>query len=299
MQNANLTITRAIDDEESTASSSCPTLVLEQPGFATGSDTTTIAQIVAMVNSARNGESAWNVLQDACSYVDWDDEDEGVLHVSLPFYAMPSAPGLDFTVTASGVTLSGPTRSSAARTADAVFTASKSVQLEYYFESGSAEQLIPAFTADGEQVTVSATLSGSTLTLSQEVTTVFRVSGQATAYKYAAEFDLDRTPEKTVITVDGNGNEITRETKEVWMTLDKPSIAVLATWLCIVDDEGEEQSASLTLELPDCVSSMLTVCPESGKLKGGQVVPNAAGTLNVYYSTCSGEVLGNHVEEDN
>jgi|GEM_PF-3709229 len=295
MQTTSLTITRAAEDDDSTTSS-CPTLVLEQPDFATGSDTVTMSQIVDMVNAARSGESAWTVLKSACTYVDWDDDDEGVLHVALPFYAMPSTPGLDFTVTASGVTLSDPIRSSAARTTDAVFTAATTVQLDYYFETGSAEQLIPAFDAEGNQVTVSATLSGSTLTLSQAVTTVFRVTGTAMAYKYNAQFDLDRTPEKTVITVDNNGNEITRETKEVWMTLDEPSIAVLATWLCEVDDEWEEQSASLTLELPDCVSSMLTVCPDSGERKN-PIILNPPHTLDVYYSTCNGKVLATHVED--
>ncbi len=277
----------------------CPVVTLEQPPFTSGSDTVTMAQLVAMVNAARNGDSAWSVLRDSCSYVSWDELDEGLIHVTLPFYVLPTAPDLEFELTASaasGAEITGGARLQLPKVHDAVFTDSQSVSLPYFFEEGSVRQMMPAFTSRGRRITVRAQLVGNTLSLSEPATTVCRLRGFVLAYQYELHFTLDKKPETTVIYRDESGNERRREEKEIWMKVAAPSLAILASWLCVTESgRGEQQTAQLTLKIPECVTAMLQLCPDTSRREPFPLPP--VKTLQVYYSTCTGEVLETRVVE--
>ncbi len=293
MNTATLTISRTKSAEQPAAETvldHCPAVTLEQPGFAAGSDTVTIKQLTEMVNAARNGDSAWTVMRDACEYVEFDAEDEGLIHVRLPFFALPTDPSLDFELTAGGVTLAGGWRTTLQKTRDAVFSGSDVAQLPYCYSSGRLTALMPAYSDTGRRLEVTAALQGDSVRLSQPATTVYRVDGEVTAYRYEAQLTLDKKPKKTVVYRDSAGRELRREEAEMWQQATASSVAVLAVWLCQTAQGGlEQRTAQLSLQIPGCVNALLKVCPDGRRKEPFPLPP--VKTLRVYYSTCTGRVL--------
>ena len=68
------------------------------------------------------------------------------------------------------------------------------------------------------------------------------------------------------------------------------SCTVQATWK---NNEGEVQTSTLNLVIPDCVKNLLETCGENGDLKNTLLYINKdrKDYPIIYYSSCNGKIL--------
>ncbi len=72
-------------------------------------------------------------------------------------------------------------------------------------------------------------------------------------------------------------------------SIELESVPVSATW---TDEEGEAQTASADVKIPQCVRNLLETCADGRSLFSLSVRRNEAEGRDIAYSTCTGKILG-------
>jgi hypothetical protein len=262
----------SFSDSESTDTSDSYVVTLEQDEY--DSADANYADVQQMLYKALNKESAFNVTVADCPL--FLDEETGVATVYLVFYVLLSDPDIVFTLESNVGTVSYVAEVVRNKEQQVIFELSDTVEFDYIISDVETTPESPAITSIGDVVdTPTISVTSTSLTIPDELFFVAWASISAPAKEYQLVLDI-ASPE--------TGYEIS-------------SIAptVIATW---TDADGETESTTLELTVPDCVYDSLSTCSDGSlrtiwtvKKKGEEDLP----ITQVYYNTCNGKVLGTRV----
>ena len=248
------------------ASADAPWVRLEQEpvrsGALTETDLLTMLALVQAGTSARAYRPA-----DCVAYIKGDQA-----HADLAVYAWPSRLDLAYTLTPLLVELGQVTALRQQRDFDLVIPMATSVELPFLMEAVTLAWQTPCCNRFGQQVgPPGISVTGASLELSAEVFGVLRVRGLALGFRHALHFAMAKSA----------GAAITDITP-----------VLTAAWL---DPDQGQQTERLEIELPDCLTDLLAICPDGVSQRAhalGQITDvSDDGVPVVYYSTCDGRVL--------
>lgn len=254
---------QAVDPDANTTT---PWVRLEQEPVRSGSLTQT--DLLTMLALVQAGTSAKAYRPADCvAYVQGD-----IAHADLAIHAYPSALDLAYTLTPLLVELGQVTALRQERDFDLIVPMSASVDLPFLMDNLSLTWQTPCYTRFGQQTSPPAiTINGAKLELSAEVFGVLRVRGQALGFRHALHFQV---------------------AKDLGSSLSNIVPVVTAAW---TDPEQGQQTERLEIELPDCLTDLLALCPdgitERAHALGSVTDPDEDIVPVVYYSTCTGHVL--------
>lgn len=260
------TLTLQYQPAEAASAQPAPWVRLEQEpvrsGDLTQTDLLTMLALVQAGTSAKAYRPA-----DCVAYVQGD-----IAHADLAVYAYPSALDLAYTLTPLLVDLGQVTALRQERDFDLIVPMASSVDLPFLMDSLSLTWQTPCYNRFGQQTSPPViTYSGTTLELSAEVFGVLRVRGQALGFRHACHFQM---------------------AKNLGSSLSDIVPVITAAW---TDPEQGQQTERLEIELPDCLTDLLALCPdgitERAHALGSVTDPDEDVVPVVYYSTCTGQVL--------
>lgn len=189
--------------------------------------------------------------------------------VPIEFDVFPSSMDMPYSLRSGLGELSGPSRSADPRQEfDIVVPMTDRVTLPFLAENLISYWQTPCFNEFGEQVfSVGRSRDGATISLDRTCFGVLRVICDAIGYRHTCTMEF----------IKGN------------YSITNVKNSVVASW---VDENNEQQTATLDLELPGCVEDLLETC-DDGSLPTtiGQTEEDPAGIPTVYYSTCNGFVI--------
>lgn len=190
---------------------------------------------------------------------------EGVAHTWLDFYALPSHPDLQFTLSSNIGDISTAIVTSLPRQRDIIFEMSDFAVLDFYINSATLHWDTPCYLPDGGTTPApQPTIDETSIRLPQAVFGVARLNAVA----YALRYRLD-------IYIEKGENRITNL---------EPIIT--AAW---TGTDGKTQTEQLSLEVPDCVKHGLELC--DGDLLRCIHYKLKYPPPTIHVSTCDGSVL--------
>jgi len=338
MTEAALTISFTDSDSE-TATANRRFVHLEQIKESESKKTVTMYDLKQMVARAKSGLSARTYKPDKCpAYID------GNSVVSwFNFYSWPSSLTLPHTIGASLGNVSPPKMVEKAVDFSATFELSDTIEFDFMLtEVTSARWETPCYDKDGKVVDDldDPVMDGlTTMRVDKPVFGVVRIKGKKKGGQHEVNVRLVKTipnkPDGTLPTEEewieaggdgygsyqdyldqyygftdiktwesNKGNEIVpnEPINMTGLSITNLQVTVIAKWF----DDGEEQSESLRMEIPQCLKDLLEACDGDGSnADGDQSIFNMCGSINgdgdpivnVYISSCTGIELAAIEEE--
>lgn len=249
-------------------------LNMEQEHVSSITEETSLADLNAMMNLVRGGETATKYIMDNCSYVVVID---GQIIVTLPFYVWPYSMEMPYTLSSDIGEISDPERTLFTRSADVIFNNDTSVNLGYIFD-GDFTPSMPFLLPNGEKVDASeVTTIGGIAHIDKNGYCVYRANGEAEGYQHNIIMTFDKLDEN------GDPNTIS--------SLDNN---IFAKW---TDEQGEIQTTAISLKIPQCVADALVTCLDGtflyDRIKCAEQYCNGKPVFKVYYNTCKeDDVIG-------
>lgn len=255
---------------------------LEQEYKTESEKTANLYDIQQMLGLAKLGLSPFSYIADNCQYIT-TSEDSSKAIIRLDFYVWPSQLDLEYNLSTELGIISNGIIHQEATEFDLIFNGSSYEEMDFIF-SGRFTSGMPIIRPDGSKITsmplVITPIStpymmveDSSVTLSEEVYTVFRATGTKKGYKHTITMTLGT---ETGYKVENLDNSIT---------------------LKYIDEYGEEQIEVLDLIIPPCVEDLLTTCPNPNNiediLKYTLVInsDNSNNLYKVYVSSCDGSIV--------
>jgi hypothetical protein len=189
----------------------------------------------------------------------------GVFQLQLGFYSWPSHPDLKYKVEVNqGWLISS--LSTLQREFSVFVDDSIEVEMPHWMDQVFTRWESPTFNGVGERILPSPqiTLDGRYLEFSEKVFGGLRIKGRAHG-KY----------HRVILSI-GTGTNLIRVTDI--------NVTATASW---TDEEGKLQTTSLKLQIPEDVKYILELCPQRYITQ----LCLKTRTLDVYFSTCTGEVI--------
>jgi hypothetical protein len=260
MSSANITIQL---QNESVTGSAAPWVHLEQP--MVNSSRLTMDDFDRMLALVMAGNSAHQYMQPDCPATITETE----ITTALVFFSWPSSPDLRYTINTDLAAKNAPTSLKMDQEFDAVAEMATECILPFYMEGVTVWWQTPCYNRLGEAVTPAEIVhDGNALKFSSEVFGVLRVIGTAVGQRHTHTLTMPKSASTKVTDV---------------------KAIVTAIWETSPDSEGSEE---LELDIPDCVSNLLEVCPDTGENLYAKALKQAAGhDKEIFFSTCDGSVL--------
>lgn len=293
---------------------------LTQPVESGMDKTASMFDISQMISFARIGLSAFSYKKNSCPA---NVTATGV-QVRLDFEAWPSSKTLEYILESNIGHISSPTIISEYTSFSVVFGKTDVVELDFILESISSQYWeTSCYSVDGEQIPDQiVTLDGdTTLRTDIPIFGVLRITGKKIGARHRVTHTLiksvpfrpesipdadlpeieDKTQEETADVYWGYTDVVTWDNEPVdpldsinlsGLSITNLQITIRARW---VDTEGNEQSESMSLTIPQCVKDLLSMCDGEGE--EGNIGVDFCKKYHgksydvVYYSTCSGNVL--------
>ncbi len=256
--------------------------------------------IYKMWNAAVTGRSAQTIRPPGCPVGFAGDN----IYVWLGFYAWPSSPDLLYTLSPSVGTIGPEQRIRKAREFSLFSDNASRLDLPYYLEDASWYWETPCFNRYGERIGSPAIIShGNWLEFSGEVFGCLRIKGMAIGGYYVSEMILNKPLTTEELTVE-QSKVLQQEQQEEYesdgiLVYVPPQITrlngykienlentIMASWMEL---DGSTDTDQLRLEIPPCVEDALAFCPDMNEII--VLLCREVSTRNVYYSTCTGELI--------
>jgi hypothetical protein len=228
--------------------------------------------------AAKTGSSAQLIRSDVCPV-----EIEGrVIRLWIDFYVWLSNPENSYSLSAGVGTFGDKVHANTHKAFSLIVDNTREIALPYYFADGVLVTWeSDTFDKIGNQIfnVGMSVVDGCWLQLSEEVFGVVRVSGNAVGYKERLTIEVDKGEDPE----DGHWIEYTLTDFNVDIT--------------VTTDEDEEVMHLTDATLPECVNTLLTMCPIQENINMCDVFAQAGllgNLMIVYYNSCTGEVI--HVE---
>lgn len=242
-------------------------VTLEQPAAPVSTDLLRIETLYRMwYRAILDGHSAQLLRPAGCPVSFFD----GAAIVELDFYALPSSADLRFELGSSIGTIGPAQIVELPRARDLIVPLVDTVELD--FLPVSDPQLFwqtPCYAADGSELAEQELrVIGTTIRFAQQLFGVARMAATAWGHKH-----------RLTVVIDKGDNRI---------TLEPPVITV--AWR---NTAGETVTSQLELQVPECVQAALAICDGDGQSRSSFCAQkqDEISTVNVYYSTCTGEIL--------
>lgn len=291
----------AITGQEQTAAAADDVWVrLEQVLPSRLSYYASIRDIYKMWNAAVTGKSARTIRPTGCP-IGFSGSD---IYVWLGVYAWPSHPDLLYTLTAALGTVGEAQIIHKEKEFSVFVDNATTIDLPYYCEGLTWEWESPCFDRDGGQITPpEITDHGSWLEFSTEVFGGLRLRGTAVGGYHVSEMILSKpltveelTEEQQEIIQDEEQEEYESEGIMIYVPkrptrlngykIENLQNTITASW---IEPDGSTDTDQLRLEIPPCVEEALAFCPDMYRTI--ILLCEDISTRNVYYSTCTGEVV--------
>ena len=194
------------------------------------------------------------------------------INADLAVYVWPSALDLPYTLEASGVTMGVQEAWQQERDFDAVLEMSATLQLPFLVDQCQLSWQTPAYNRFGEVIAYpELTVDGAIVTASAECFGVLRVRCLALGWRHAAAFSTVKVPNQKITEV-------------------HPSVR--CTW---IGADGKPDDDVIDLDLPSCLDGLLESCGDGTTMRD-RVIGHIGDeedqqVANIYYSTCTGQVL--------
>lgn len=268
------TLTHSASYQQRASVASTPSLTLEPEYVDTRLGIADLTDVDAMLNIARSGASAVNRQLDRCPWAKW--RTDGALEVTLKLWVWPSDLELQYQLDLpDGVTSSSRSFVQEARRRRLWFSGGKASSLPWLLRDPQLSWLESIGTHDAESRPIPApSLSVQRLqvTASAPVYGLLDASGQAEGYLHELVIVYPRR--------DSAGNPVKVAVND---------FDVICRW---PDGQGGQNEASCTMRIPPGVADLLAECPDGEAITSVRVSNNGQAPMIVYYSTCTGEVLG-------
>ena len=242
-------------------------LVLEQVEIPAVSQSANLADIITMYRYVLSGLSARVYKADRCPVTILD----GVVTCHLQVLVFPSAADLAYRMTISNGIIGEGMEVQEPREFDLIVPMTDTVDLGYLASEVQILSSTNFYDPSGAVISPpEMVLSGTSLKLSQKCFAVLRVRCLALGFRHDVAISV---------------------TKEIGYKVENLASLVQATWM----SGGELESTSISLDIPDCVNSLLEYCPDTGNLAGARsrVNPDDEEKIPVVrYSQCTGAFLG-------
>lgn len=218
-----------------------------------------------------------------------------IIRFFLGFYAWPSDPELQYSLSATLGTISDPQKVEVEKKKEVFVNNTNEIQSDWYLKDPVAEWISTNEIWDsyGNKISAPEILSnGSLIKLSKECFAGMTLAGKAIGDYYVLTIEVNKElweDEKKKETVSSQGDtttviDFTDEEKNSTV-IENVQSTITASW---VDSSGKTQTEQLELIIPDCVTNLLKQCPGSPYyLNWCEEVSNR----QVYYSSCTGEVI--------
>ena len=203
---------------------------------------------------------------------------DGVVHVPLDFYVYPSSTDLNYKLSAVIGTISGGEYVEIEKEFDLVFDQESTKDLGYLADRADFTFQTAAYDKAGREIKISSVaLDGSKVRLSQKCWCVLRVRCLAKGYRYTVTMLL----QKYEAVEDDNG-----QLNWSGYSIENLDNSIQATW----EADGELQSTSIDLDIPQCVQDYLATC-DDGELQGSIDINGDDPQVLYWYSVCTGGKL--------
>lgn len=242
---------------------------------------TNFNQISAMLAHAMSGGSARSYLDQGCPASIAD----GVVTIPLTVIVFPSQLDLEYTVSTATGSVGQGEYTEVSRSFDLVVPMQKEIELPGIIEGISTTWQTSCYNSFGQVVSEpTIEVDKAVLKLSEEVFGVLRIEGTMLGYEHSITMELVKSE-----------TDLENEDQRIGYRIENLTNNAQVAW---VDENGDTQSESIDLEIPECVKSMLEVCA-TGELLGNVNVTHAddGRHVTVYYSTCTGEPIGTYSEK--
>jgi len=219
------------------------------------------------------------------------------IHVFLSFFAFPSSPDLDYKLSVDIGEIVTLVNNGKNRKLHLFVNNSDTVELPYWFERVSTMWTTQTFDKNGDFVTPPKVIHmGNWLSFEFPVFGVIEVSGSPLGEIGTVGIILDKPVEEVSIAPadweeNAWGHKVLTPppvTSTDSLKITNLKCTVTATWL---NDEGEEETNSLTLEAPDCIKSFLEMCPDMYTTI--LLICTKAYTAFQKWNVCTGDLIGN------
>lgn len=231
-----------------------------------------VTDLVEMYSMTISGMTAYNYLGDGCPASIYS---EGIIECPLVFYVWPSSVDLDYTIHTALGDIIETISVSMEKEFDFIIPFSKEISLPYNCSDLQYEWQTKAYDNLGQETDKpSITVHDNYLELDKSVFGVLRIKCLANGYKctnlltFDDTYDFETDSKKSITNV----NE-----------------TVTAKY---TDEDDEEQSKQMEMDIPPCVAYLLEACTVGGDyiLTQGSIY-NTEKSATIYYSTCTGSVL--------
>lgn len=255
-----------------------------------------VKDIYKMWNAAATGKSAQTMRPVGCP-VEFDGTD---IRVYLGFYAWPSSPDLQYSLSAAIGTI-GPEQVIRKQREFSLFVAnSDRIDLPYYMENLQIEWETPTYGRYGDEIpNPGITNNGNWLAFSASVFGAIRVVGDAVGGYYCSEIVMSKPLTEEEISAEEIQEQIEEEladgrvmisprptTRLNGYKIENLENTITASW---VDTDGKTDTDQLRLEIPPCVEDALAFCPDMYKTI--VLLCQEISTRQVYYSTCDEDTI--------
>lgn len=237
--------------------------------------------VQSMLNHAMGGGSARKYLDQGCMAT----IENGKVIVPFTVYAFPSDLGLSYRLTAAAGVVNQGVYVELAKSFDLVVPMTDRVDLPGLMAGAGFTWQTLCYNEFGEVVgQPEISLHKDSIRLSDSVFGVLRVKGYLLGYEHTIIMEIVKSEA-----------DQEDEGQRVGYRIDNLENTVQAVWM----DEEEQQSASIDLEIPQCVKDMLATCP-GGDLLGDVSVTHAdeGKVTTVYYNTCTGDPIGTYTDNE-
>lgn len=220
-------------------------------------------------------------------------------HVYLGFYAWPSDPALNYSLSSAIGTL-GSGQIIRKQREFSLFVNNRSrADMPCYLEDVTVEWETPTFNRYGDRIPAPTITNHNTwLEFSVEVFGAMRITGTAVGAYLVCEMVLTRPITQQAATpaviaaaqIGPNGELIYTPPSTVQLNGYKISNlenTITAAWL---NPSGETDTDQLRLEIPQCVKDVLEFCPDMYKTI--LLWCDKTATREVYYNSCTGDLIG-------
>ena len=289
--------------------------------------TASMFDVAQMIARARSGQSAFTYKKNSCAA---GVDENGNVTVRLDFEAWPSFPSLDYTLEASFGFISPPEIIEEYTEFSTIFGKTDAVELDFILQDMSIAQWeTGCFDLEGQPIyNQNIELDGlTTLRTDTKLFGVARIRGRKFGARHRVTTTLLKSfpvrPENplpedgiTAAMLDEywaytdvatwNGEPVldTDTINATGLSLDNLEITVTARWL---NSDGEEETESMRLTVPQCVKDLLAAC--DGDLESFGAGGSGGGTkicdsddrenhLTVYTSSCTGKVIEERTTTD-
>lgn len=230
----------------------------------TSDNTASLGDLNQMITSASSGISALDYALRCCPEVKLKEDS---LTISLVVYLYPSILATPYMLSAEWGAVSSQKLVKQAKSFDIIFDNIKKYDFNFIFD-GTALAQTPFFDKYGAVLSdIAIDLAPTYISTSKDTYCVFRAQGYASCYEHTITMVLQR--------------------KYGYRVSDlKNSLA-----LSYIDSNGKIISSKLDLKFPACAEKLLDTCDDGTLKVTSDIKEDIIYSTNIYYSTCTGQVL--------